>query len=77
MIGVEDRYAAWCLDEVVARFGMALEAELDNIQHKNPKAAAAKRKRTMQKWLDIPLQYRNPTVVPQKTAQTSDDAGVG
>lgn len=66
-------FAAFCFDNAVTTFGRALEAELDSVKPaKTEKATEAKRARLLDKWLDRPLRYRNPSVGP--TADASVDA---
>jgi hypothetical protein len=63
MLGIEDPYVAYCLDSAVFTFGQALKAELEGIEGKNKNEIKRKQDRVLQKWLDIPKQYRNPGVV--------------
>lgn len=37
MLGLNDEYVAYCLDEAVVHFGETVEGLLQRIQHKNPK----------------------------------------
>lgn len=60
MFQIADGYTALCFDRAVFSFGSALESELESIEGKNEKETARKRERTLHKWLDIPLKYRNP-----------------
>jgi hypothetical protein len=48
------------LDTAVAEFGNALEGELKSIEGKNKKEIAVKSNRLLSRWLDMPLQYRDP-----------------
>lgn len=50
-------------------FGTALEAELDGIEGKNKKAIENRRQRTLAKWLDQEVRYRNP-VATQSSGPT-------
>jgi hypothetical protein len=45
----------------VSTFGLALEAELDSVKGKTEQAVEKKRARVLDRWLDRPLKYRNPT----------------
>lgn len=38
LLGIEDRYEAFCLDSAVAEFGAHVEEELDKVKGKNEKA---------------------------------------
>lgn len=44
----------------MAEFGNALEAELKNIEGKNKTEISVKSNRLISKWLDMPMQYRDP-----------------
>jgi hypothetical protein len=48
------------LDRACYDFGSALESELGKIEGKNQKEIDVKADRLVRKWLDMPLQYRNP-----------------
>lgn len=68
MVGVEDAYAAWCLDGAVAHFGIQLEAELDGVKPRkgskgkdSTEQVNRKRQRILERWLGIPMKFRNPT----------------
>lgn len=70
MLNLSDAYAAWCLDGIVAHFGMSLEAALDEVEsaaHKNPrskpnpKAIERKKQRVLESWLGLPRKFREPT----------------
>lgn len=60
LLCIEDRYAAYCLDNACREFGQALEAELSNVEGKNKKEIAVKSERVMSKWLELPMRYRDP-----------------
>jgi hypothetical protein len=60
LLAIEDRYAAYCLDTAVAEFGRALENELSAVKGKTDKEIAVKSKRIINRWLDLPMQYRDP-----------------
>lgn len=53
MVGVEDQYAAFCLDEAIIHWGQSLEAELERVADKAKTARAAEgaQKLTLEKWL--------------------------
>jgi len=55
-------YVAFCFNSAVARFGLALEAELDSIEGKTEKEIHRKRDRTLRRWLGLPLRFRNPAI---------------
>lgn len=60
LLNVQDRYAAYCLDNACGEFGRSLENELSNIEGKNKKEIAVKSDRVMRRWLDLPARYRDP-----------------
>jgi hypothetical protein len=47
------------LDTAVGQFGRALENELAGVEGKG-KSLKVKRERVLRKWLDLPMQYRDP-----------------
>lgn len=57
---IEDPFAAFCLDRAVHDFGSALEAALSDVEGKTKKEIEVKSDRVLRKWLDMPLQYRDP-----------------
>ena len=70
MLNLSDPYAAWCLDGIVAHFGMSLEAALDEVENAayknpkskpNPKAIERKKARVLHQWLGLPQKFREPT----------------
>lgn len=60
LLGLDDPYAAWCLDAACYDFGSALESEISRVEGKNQKEVDMKVDRLVRRWLDMPLQYRNP-----------------
>lgn len=72
LLGVENSYVAYCLDEAIVTFGEALEHELEKVAHgaKNERAAEGAQKMTLEKWLKLGAyaevagekkqQFRNP-----------------
>lgn len=61
MYAIQGEFRRFCFDRAVLTFGSALEAELDSVEGKNEKTRNAKRSRVLDKWLDRPLKFRNPT----------------
>jgi hypothetical protein len=60
---VEERYGpyqAYCFDNAVSTFGVALDAELDSVEGKNSREITQKRDRILRKWLGLPMKFRNP-----------------
>lgn len=51
--------AAYCFDKAVGKFGRAVEGAVRKVEGKG-KALAMKQEQMLRKWLDLPLQYRNP-----------------
>jgi hypothetical protein len=72
-MGVENTYAAYCLDEAIILWGESLEAELDRVESKakTEKAAEGAKKLVLEKWLkmgsfsdrpqETEQQFRSPT----------------
>lgn len=65
---MENRYAAFCLDEAIVLWGETLEGELERATEKSKsrKAAEGKQKLVLEKWLGTnkkqgKKQYANPT----------------
>lgn len=68
LLGVEDRYTAFCLDEAIILWGETLEAELERVTEKakSRKSAEGKQKLILEKWLGTnkvkgKKQYATPT----------------
>jgi hypothetical protein len=57
---IHDELAAWSFDRAVVRFGMAVEADLESIEDKNPKKQAQKRQARLDKWLGAERKFRDP-----------------
>lgn len=55
-----DPYSAYCLDMAVGEFGRSLDAELRGVEGKTKQAIESKRQQVLRKWLDMPMQYRDP-----------------
>lgn len=54
LLGIDDEYVAYCLDEAVVEFGGAVQAAVDDVkEHKNPKVTAAKKLETLHKYLGL------------------------
>lgn len=60
LLGIDDVYAAYCLDNAVALFGSNLEAELNSVKGKNDREIEKKRERLMTKWLGLPMKFKSP-----------------
>jgi hypothetical protein len=60
LLYIKDPYAAYCLDTAVAEFGRTLENELQGVEGKTKKEITVKSQRILSKWLDLPMQYRDP-----------------
>ena len=54
LLGVENTYAAFCLDEAIILYGNALQNELDRVSNnaKTEKAAEGRRQLVLEKWLN-------------------------
>jgi hypothetical protein len=68
LLGVEDAYAAYCIDQSVYTFGSALEHELEEVEGKTKEEIKRKRVRIITKWLGGELKYRSP-MAPTRTAE--------
>jgi len=75
LLGVENTYAAYCLDEAIVAFGTALENELETVASaaKTARAAEGAQNFVLERWLKIGMfaeettekpKFRNP--VPTK-----------
>lgn len=51
---------AWSINNSVYTFGSALQSELDQVTGKNKAEVAKKRQRLVDKWLGLPMRFRNP-----------------
>ena len=60
LLDVSEPYAAYCLDNACGEFGRAVENALQEVEGKNKKEIKVKSERVLRKWLDLPLQYRDP-----------------
>lgn len=58
LLGIDNDYYAYCLDEVVDTFGQYVESELDKITDKNAKKRAQKQKNRLGQILQIDPQHR-------------------
>lgn len=66
LLALGDTFAAYCLDNAVSEFGLALEAELSRVEGKNDKERTVKAERTLRKWLGLPEKYRQPDAGSRK-----------
>jgi hypothetical protein len=69
ILGVTDKYAAYCLDTAVGEFGRVIENELSGVEGKTKKEIASKSDRLMRKWLDMPQQFRSPMATRAATRE--------
>jgi hypothetical protein len=60
ILDIDDPFAAFCLDRAVHDFGSAVESALSDVEGKTKKEIQVKSDRVLRKWLDMPLQYRDP-----------------
>jgi hypothetical protein len=60
LLDIESPWTAYCLDNAVVEFGVAVENELASVEGKNKKELKVKSERVMRKWLDAPVQFREP-----------------
>jgi hypothetical protein len=51
LLNIEDPYIAFCLNQAVGYWGMTIESALDEVDGKNSKEIAIKRKAVLRKWL--------------------------
>lgn len=51
---------AWSINNSVYTFGSALQSELDQVTGKKKAEVAKKRQRLVDKWLGLPMRFRNP-----------------
>lgn len=56
----------------MARFGTALESELDSVEGKTSAEINKKRARIMEKWLDIPRRFKSPMATRAKSDVVHD-----
>lgn len=66
LLGVSEPYVAYCLDNSVATFGSALEAELEGVKGKTETEINRKRERLLMKWLDMPLKFKSPAGIASR-----------
>jgi hypothetical protein len=70
-MGVDEPYAAYCLDQAVSAWGGHITSELEKIEGKDEKKVAAKRQRRLLQLLQAPTEVRfkslrNPSGAPPK-----------
>lgn len=58
LLGIDNDYYAYCLDEVVATWGSHVTSELESIEGKNEKEVSAKRQRRLMELLNAPDEVR-------------------
>jgi hypothetical protein len=68
LLALGDQFAAYCIDNAVAEWGMAVEAQLNKVEGKTDKERMVKAERTLRKWLDMPEQYRSPSASDTRKA---------
>jgi hypothetical protein len=60
LMGVQDLYAAYCLDTACGEWGRAIEGALEGVEGKTKKEVAVKSERVLRKWLGMAQRYRDP-----------------
>lgn len=58
LLGIDDPYRAYCLDEAVGSWGTYVTNELDKIDGKTDKEVSRKRKNRLLYLLDAPVEQR-------------------
>jgi hypothetical protein len=58
LLGIDDPYVSYCVDEAVGSWGMYVENELDKIEGKNGKDTARKQHNKLLQLLDAPSDQR-------------------
>lgn len=54
LLGIDNDYHAYCLDEAVATWGSYVKSELDKVEGKNDKEINAKRQRKLLQLVEAP-----------------------
>ena len=60
LLGIEDPMLRFSINNSVYTFGAALQSELDSVTGKKKEQVAKKRQRIVDKWLGLPMRFRNP-----------------
>jgi hypothetical protein len=61
LLGINDPYPAYCLDEAVWEWGESLDLEMRLIEDKDPKMAAGKRQNRLLQLLGEEQRFARPT----------------
>lgn len=64
LLGIDDPYEAYCLDEAVLAFGDGVTAELDKVKGKNQ---AQKRMMTLRRLLGLKQKFADPAAMVGRT----------
>jgi hypothetical protein len=60
LLGVDEEYAAFCLDEACVYFGEIVRAEVSAVEDKNPRMLRGKRENVLRGLLGLPKRYADP-----------------
>jgi hypothetical protein len=66
LLALADPFAAYCLDNAVSEWGMAVEAAINKVEGKTDKERMVKAQRVLAKWLDQQVRYREPSVAQSR-----------
>lgn len=58
--GIHGEYRAYCFDNAIMTFGLALENALNACDGKTAKEIEFKRNNVFARWLDLPRKFRDP-----------------
>lgn len=51
LLGIKDKYIAYCLDQAIFYFGTSIDYELEQVDEKNPEGAQHKREQLLRSFL--------------------------
>jgi hypothetical protein len=71
--GITGAFRRFCFDQAVTTFGVSLEAELDSINGKDEKINQARKARTLARWLDQPMKFREPMATRTSSPTAGDN----
>jgi hypothetical protein len=74
LYAIQGDWRRFCFDRAVTTFGLALEAELDSVKGRSEASVERKRAMVLNKWLDRPQQYRNPSATKGSAAGPTSGA---
>lgn len=60
LLGLDDPYVQYCLDEAVWEFATSVQAEMDKVKHKKPEVEKRKREAVLKKYLGLDKQPGPP-----------------